>query len=123
MGVAIRQDNDSWLDALTKLIPGEVIAAFTGALQVDGVADSRTAQLAVLFVLTPLAPLVLWASARRSGAAVHPLQYAVRTAAFVLYALAASPALMAWLDGLHWIPGVGAFVIALISSFVIVPPR
>jgi hypothetical protein len=127
MGVAIRQQAsdqatpDNWLDALTKLVPGEIIAAFTGALQVDGVGNSLTAQLAILCALTPLAPLVLYFSARRGANAVHPLQYVVRTLAFVLYAFASSPALMAWLDGLRWIPGVGAFIVALLASFVIAP--
>jgi hypothetical protein len=130
MSVAIRQQTtdqlptpDNWLDALTKLIPGEVIAAFTGALQVGGVAGSLTAQLVVLLVLTPLAPLVLLYSAHRSGSEVHPLQYAVRTAAFVLYALASSPDVMRWLAGndVRWIPGVGAFVVALLASFIIAP--
>lgn len=122
MGVTIRQNNDSWLDALTKLIPGEVIAAFAGAMQVTGVGENPTAQLAVLLLMTPLAPVVLYVSGRRAKAAVHPLQYAVRTLAFVLYALAASPALVALLGREQWIPGVGAFVVALIASFVIVPP-
>lgn len=128
MSIAIRQGSadqlppaDSWIDALTKLIPGEVIAAFTGALYVDGVADNRTAQLTLLVALTPLAPLILHYSARRIAAHVHPLQYAVRPATFVLYGLVTSPALKTGLDGLHWILGVGAFVIALLASIVIAP--
>jgi hypothetical protein len=124
MGVPIRQSTDSWLDALTKLIPGEVMAAFTGATQVAGVGKSFVAQLVVLLLLTPLAPAVLYASARRADVRgeVHPLQYVVRTFAFVLYALASSPELMARLGDLGFIPGVGSFVVALIASFVLAPP-
>lgn len=112
---------DSWIEAFTKLVPGEVIAAFAGALHVDGVAGSRTAQLALLIALTPLAPLVLRYSARRAAVQVHPLQYAVRPAAFVLCGLAYNPALTTGLDRLRWIPGVGAFVISLLASIVIAP--
>lgn len=131
MSVAIRQQAttsvaaappDSWLDALTKLLPGEVIAAFTAALQIDGVGGSRVAQLVILLVLAPFAALVLYISVRGTATSVHPLQYVVRVAAFLLYGLASSPALMAWLDGLRWIPGVGALVVALLASFVISPP-
>jgi hypothetical protein len=131
MSVAIRQQPattaqaappDNWLDALTKLVPGEVIAAFTAALQIDGVAGSRTAQLITLIIMTPFAALVPYLSVRGTGTRAHPLQYVVRVAAFVLYALASSPAFMAWLDGLHWIPGVLTLVVALLASFVISPP-
>ena len=132
MGVAIRQEPgtssqaappDTWLDALTKLLPGEAIAAFTAALQFDDVDGSRVAQLVILVVLAPFAALVPYLSVRGTSARVHPLQYLVRVAAFVLYALASSPALMSLLGGMRWIPGVGVLVISLLSSFVIAPPR
>ena len=131
MSVAIRQQAatsieaappDNWLDALTKLVPGEVIATFTAALQIDGVGGSRTAQLVLLIALTPFAALVPYLSVRGTVNKVHPLQYVVRVAALVLYGLASSPALMGWLDGLRWIPGVGTIVVTLLASFVIAPP-
>ncbi len=130
MGVAIRQAQhealvparDSWLDALTKLVPGEVIAAYTAVLQIEGVEESSFAQVAIVAALSPLAPLVLFASARRSRASVHPLQYVVRTLAFVLYALARSPGLLDPSGGLQWIAGAGMFVVSLLAALVIAPP-
>lgn len=130
MGVAIRQAQhaplvpvrDSWVDALTKLVPGEVIAAYTAVLQLQGIAESFFAQVAIVAAFSPLAPLVLLASARRSRAPVHRLQYVVRTLAFVLYALARSPALLDPSGGLQWIAGAGMFVVSLLAALVIAPP-
>jgi hypothetical protein len=113
---------DSWLDALAKLIPGEVIIAFTAALQVSGVGDSRSAHLAILVVFAALCPVVLWASSRRAGVVAHWLQYAVRTIAFVLYGLDGDHVLLTWLDNLAWIPGVGAVVVAVLAALVLSPP-
>jgi hypothetical protein len=113
---------DSWLDALVKLIPGEVIIAFTAALQVSGVGDSRSAHLAILMVFAALCPIVLWASSRRAGIAAHWLQYAVRSIAFVLYGFGSDHVLLSWLNTLAWIPGVGALVIAVLAALVLSPP-
>jgi hypothetical protein len=110
---------DSWLDALTKLVPGELIAAFTAALQIGGAADNCTAQLVTLLVLAPFAALIPWWSVRKTPQKVPVLQYAIRVLAFLLYGLATAPALMAALGDLRWIPGVGSFVVALLASFVI----
>jgi hypothetical protein len=130
MGIAIRPSSgvggivkgDSWLDALTKLVPGEVIIGFTGALQVGGVEEDRNAHLAILIIFTCLAPLVLWWSARRAQTDVHWLQYVIRTGAFVLYGLGSDHLLIKMLGGMHWIPGVGAFVVALLAALVLAPP-
>jgi hypothetical protein len=113
---------DSWLDALAKLIPGEVIIAFTAALQIDGVGSQRSAHLAILVVFAALCPILLWASVRQAAAAAHWLQYAVRTIAFVLYGLGADRVLMAWLGDFVWVPGVGALVVAVLAALVLSPP-
>lgn len=116
------QSADSWLDALAKLIPGEVIISFTAALHVSGVGDVVSTHLAIVAVFAALCPVVLWASARRTGAAAPWLQYVVRSAAFVLYGLASDRVLMDWLDPLRWIPGVGALVVAVLAALVLSPP-
>lgn len=112
---------DGFLDSLAKLVPGEVLAGYVAALQAPGVDDHRGVHLAILAVFTALAPLVLWASARRSGGA-HWLQYAVRTAAFVLVAAGGDPVLLAWLDGLRFIPSVGAIVVVTLAAVILAPP-
>lgn len=114
--------SDSWLDALTKLVPGEVIVGYTGALQVNGVADDSVAHLTILVLFTCLAPVVLWRSARQVHSDVPWLQYTVRTLAFVLYALGSDRFFMESLGHLQWIPGVGAFAVVLLAALVIVPP-
>jgi hypothetical protein len=53
---------------------------------------------------------------------VHWLQYVVRSAAFVLFALGSDGVLMVWLDSLAWIPGVGALVVAVLAALVLSPP-
>ena len=113
---------DNWLDALAKLIPGEVMIAFTAALQLDGVGDQRSAHLAILVLFAALCPIALWASARRAAVGAHWLQYVVRTAAFALYGLGADHVLLAWLGDLAWVPGVGALVVAVLAALVLSPP-
>ncbi len=112
---------DGFLDSLAKLVPGEVLAGYIAALQAPGVDDHRRVHLGLLVVFTALAPLVLWASARRSGGA-HWLQYVVRTAAFVLVAAGGDPVLLAWLDGLRFIPSVGAIVVVTLAAVILAPP-
>lgn len=118
---AATQPPDGFLDSLAKLVPGEVLAGYVAALQAPGVDDHRSVHLGLLAVFTALAPLVLWASARRSGGA-HWLQYAVRTAAFVLVAAGGDPVLLAWLDGLRFIPSVGAIVVVTLAAVILAPP-
>jgi hypothetical protein len=113
---------DSWLDALAKLIPGEMIIAFTAALHVPGVGNERLTHLTILVVFTALIPVVLWTSVRRAGVGAHWLQYAVRSTAFVLYGFGSDVVLMSWLDKLEWIPGVGALVVAVLAALVLSPP-
>lgn len=137
MGIAIRQSAvpraaagdggppappDGFLDSLSKLVPGEVLAGYVAALQAPGVDAHRGTHLGILLVFTALAPLVLWASARRGGAHPHWLQYVVRTAAFVLVAAGGDPVLLAWLDGLRFIPSVGAIVVVTLAAVILAPP-
>jgi hypothetical protein len=121
-GREARPPADSWLDALAKLIPGEVIIAFTAALHVSGVGDVVGTHLAIVGVFAALCPVVLWASVRRTGSGAPWLQYVVRSTAFVLYGLASDRVLMDWLGQLQWIPGVGALVVAVLAALVLSPP-
>jgi hypothetical protein len=113
---------DSWLDTLAKLVPGEVIIAFTAALHVSGVGEVVSTHLAIVAVFAALCPIVLWASVRRAGVQAPWLQYVVRSTAFVLFGLGSDRVLMAWLDQLQWIPGVGALVVAALAALVLSPP-
>jgi hypothetical protein len=117
-----RPPADSWLDALAKLIPGEVIIAFTAALHVSGVGDVVSTHLAIVGLFAAMCPVALWASVRRSDTAAPWLQYVVRSTAFVLYGLASDRVLMDWLEHLQWIPGVGALVVAVLAALVLSPP-
>jgi hypothetical protein len=113
---------DSWLDTLAKLVPGEVIIAFTAALHVSGVDDVVSTHLAIVAVFAALCPVVLWASVKRAGTQAPWLQYVVRSTAFVLFGLGSDRVLMDWLDHLKWIPGVGALVVAALAALVLSPP-
>jgi hypothetical protein len=113
---------DSWVDALAKLIPGEVIVAFTAALQVSGVGNGIVSHVAILVVFASLCPLVLWISAMRAAMKAPWLQYVVRTLAFALYGLGSDPVLMVRLDKLQRIPPVGALVVAVLAALVLSPP-
>jgi len=113
---------DSWLDGLAKLVPGEVIVAFTLATQVPGVANTACAHLVILIVLAALVPLVLWSSAKRAGVAAPFLQYTVRTLAFLLYGSGTDAVLMRSLDQLTWILQVGALVVAALAALILSPP-
>lgn len=113
--------SDGFLDSLSKLVPGEVLAGYVAALQAPGVDGHRAYHLAILALFTALAPLVLWGAARHSGGA-HWLQYAVRTAAFVLVAAGGDPVLLSWLDGLRFIPSVGAIVVVTLAAVILTPP-
>jgi hypothetical protein len=113
---------DGWLDALAKLVPGEVIVAFHLALRVPGVGTSRGAHIAILVALTAVVPVLLWTSARRSGTTAPWLQYIVRPLAFALYGFGSDTVLGAVLRTVGWIPEVGALVIALLAALVLSPP-
>lgn len=113
---------DSFVDSLAKLVPGEALAGYVAALQVPGVGDRRGHHLALLAVFTVLAPLLLWSSARRADDHPHWLQYVVRTAAFVLVGAGGDAVLLTWLDGLRFIPGVGAIVIVALAAVILAPP-
>jgi len=121
-GAAAAPASDSWLDALAKLVPGEVIVAFTAALQLPGVGDGLAAHLTILIVFAALVPAALWRSAQRAATVAPVLQYVVRTAMFVLYGFGSDRVLGAWLGGLSWLPGVGGIAIALFAALVLVPP-
>jgi hypothetical protein len=115
---------DSWLDALSKLVPGEVIVAFTAALQLPSIGDQLTPHLAILILFAALVPAALWRSARRAGTAAPLLQYVVRTAMFVLYGLGTDSFLAQQLNDLRlsWIPGVVGIALALFAALVLSPP-
>lgn len=120
--LAASSDGDSWLDALVKLIPGEIIVAFTAALRMPGVGDAWGAHVAILVILTAMAPLVLWSSVRRAGTHAHWLQYVVRSAAFVLYGVGSDPVLLQRLGPLQWILQVGALLVPILAALVLCPP-
>lgn len=111
---------DDWLDALAKLVPGEVILAFHAALRVIGVGASTGAHIAILVIFTSIVPVLLWESARKSGARAPWLQYVVRTLAFALYGFGSDLVLDATLRPVDWM--VGALVIALLTALVLSPP-
>lgn len=113
---------DGFLDSVAKLVPGEVLVGFVAALEAPGVGDDFTYHFAILVVFAALAPVVLFASSRRAGGRAHWLQYVVRTAAFVLVGVGGDPVLLDWLDGLRWIPSVGAAVIVILAAAILAPP-
>jgi hypothetical protein len=100
---------DGWLDALAKLVPGEVVLVQAAMLQLP---TSDGVRLAVTVALAALVPVTVWWSARRAGVPAPVLQYVIRTATFALYSLAE----------LSWVASVGAVAIAMLAAFALVPP-
>lgn len=113
---------DRWLDAVGKLIPGEVIIAFTTARQLPGLDDDRSTHLVILIACAALCPLVLWAAARAAGLSAHWLQYLVRSGVFALYALADDTVLLTRMNEIAWLPALGAPLLVVLSALVLAPP-
>jgi hypothetical protein len=113
---------DSWLDGLAKLVPGEMIVAFTLATRVPGVTQTASAHLVILIAFAALVPLLLRSSAKRAGVAAPFLQYTVRTLAFLLYGSGTDAVLMSSLDKLTWILQLGAMVVAALAALILSPP-
>jgi hypothetical protein len=117
-----RRGEDRWLDVLAKLIPGEVVIAFTVAGRLARISDDRGVHLGLVLAGAALCPIVLWAAAKGTGFAAHWLQYVVRSSVFLLYGLGHDPVLTAWLGDLEWLAVLGAPVIAVLSALVLAPP-
>jgi hypothetical protein len=121
-GHAARPIADSWFDALAKLIPGEMIAAFMAVRQLSGLGDHRTANFAILIGFAMLLPIALRRSAQRAGIAAPRLQYVIRSVTFVLCGVGCDRELAPWLEAMSWLPCTGGYVIAVFAAFVLVPP-
>lgn len=123
MGLGIqRQPPDSYLDAVAKLVPGEVLVAYFAALRVPGIGGERVYHLALLVVLAALSPALLALSARRIRSSAPWLQYVVRAASFTLVATSADPVLALWPSRLQWVASVGCLAVILLAAAILAPP-
>jgi len=113
---------DGWLDALAKLVPGETILAFSAALRMPGLGSAWISHGAIALVLAAAIPLTLWASARRAASPAHGLQYAVRSAVFVLFGLGWDDVLRLPLGAPSWILQLGALMLPVLAALVLRPP-
>lgn len=113
---------DGWPDALAKLVPGETILAFTAALRMPGLGDAWLSHGAIALLLAMTIPLALWSSARRVASPAHGLQYAVRSAVFVLFGVGWDDVLRQPLGAPAWILQLGALVLPVLAALVLRPP-
>jgi hypothetical protein len=126
MGTSIRQGlasdparppPDNWLDALSKLISGEMLVAFDVTRHAPGLSTNEANRIVMVGIFAALIPLLLWLSARRTQTSTPSLQYLVRTASFMLIAVAdAIPTRHSWT-----LVSAG-FGLAVLASFVLSPP-
>jgi hypothetical protein len=126
MSIVIRESHDTnarpdgYLDALAKLVPGEVIAGYTAALQLRGV-ETVLQQWIIAAVFTALTPTLLYLAARRNPTQPEPFQYIMRTMAFVLVAMGSNETLLSSMRDLQWIPGVGVLVVSALAAYIATP--
>jgi hypothetical protein len=129
MGIVIRQQStpsakrDGYLDSLSKLIPGEALVGYTTALQLAELGEDLRSRAILLSLFAALTPLLLFLSARRAGTPATLLQYAVRTAAFVITALKIDEVIAPAMGDLRWIPSVGGIVVLALATYLVTPPE
>lgn len=82
--------SESQLERLVKLVPADVIALYIPAIGFGSLTAWRYYGLAVTLAATALVPLLLYLDARKDNERVHPVQYIVRTLAFVAWAFVIS---------------------------------
>jgi hypothetical protein len=78
---------ESTMERLVKLIPADVVAVYVPAVALGKLANWPPYPLALAIVGTVLVPMLLFLDARSANERVPPLQYLIRTLAFVAWAL------------------------------------
>jgi hypothetical protein len=78
---------ESTLERLIKLIPADVVAIYIPALGLDRLAGWSGYRLTISIAGLVLVPLLLYFDAQAANERVPPLQYVVKTLAFVAWAL------------------------------------
>jgi hypothetical protein len=78
--------NESLIERLVKLVPADVVAIYVPALGFDRPPTWPYYALVIAIAGTLLGPLLLFLDARSANERVPPLQYVVRTVAFVAWA-------------------------------------
>jgi len=79
--------NESLIERLVKLVPADVIAIYVPALGLGRLTTWPHYPLAIAIAATLLVPLLLFLDARATKEGVSPLQYIIRTLAFIAWAL------------------------------------
>lgn len=82
--------DETVLERLVKLVPADAVALYVPALGFRSLTSWPSYSLAVAIGGTLLVPLLLFLDARSARERVPPLQYIVRTLAFVAWALVIS---------------------------------
>lgn len=82
--------DESLLERLVKLIPADVVALYVPALGFRTLTSWSQYPLAIAIGGTLLVPLLLFLDARSAHERVPPLQYVIRTLAFVAWTLVIS---------------------------------
>lgn len=128
MPVAIRQETrstgpDGTIDALVKLVPGEIIALHVALLQTPRLPGDANVHVGIVAVLAFLTAFVLWWSSRASDGSprtpVPALQYVLRPAAFVLVALSTDHVLVTAIGDAQWIPAVFGILLAFFGALLL----
>lgn len=111
---------ESDLDRVLKLIPAEVISLYITA---RGLSDDTIVFPLVLFGLAlALVPTILALDARRSRVPAPPLQYVLRTLAFVVWAFAVGqPLAGVGVVVPDWVPGLLVLLIPILGARLFPP--
>jgi len=78
--------NESLIERLVKLVPADVVAIYVPALGLGRLTTWPHYALVISIAATVLVPLLLFLDAHSANERVPPLQYIIRTLAFVAWA-------------------------------------
>lgn len=123
MGGGLVPDSD--LDKIIKLIPAEVVSVYVTALSFGPQVSAKAFPIVLFALGLVLVPTILFLDARKAGVPVEPLQYGLRTLAFVAWAFATSDPLgeEVNVDDWRWIPGLFVLVIPVLGSRLFTDPK
>jgi len=114
----VLQPPTTLLDLLPKLLPVKIVLTYQAIKSID-MDGSQVAAPATLLAFAALTPLVLWWQALRTREQPAPMQYVIRTAAFVAWAFFTGDPLAPYASVPRWIVALIAASVSLLGFIVL----
>ncbi|HET9622779.1 MAG TPA: hypothetical protein VFP84_15505 [Kofleriaceae bacterium] len=111
---------ETYLDALLKLVPSEVLTFYTAAVPI--VREHAWPAFSLFVFGLVLTPVVLFLDGRSSGQRARWPQYVIRTLAFVAWSNAVSNPFQVFgaaLEGLSWLRSLSVLLVPLLGTLLI----